>query len=304
MAKADAASTRRSLNALVTGGSGFVGSAVVAELIRRGHHVVATSRMLSTRLPVASNLRWAVWDARREPLPSLDWSTLQVVVHLAVPRKPFLFPEHASSMYEVIVASTFRLLEAARINGVRRVLIASTGDTLGPRDRPASEDDVEYMPGTFYASAKACAEILTRSYQSVIPTAILRLYHPYGPGGDQFLVNRLVRSVAEGREVTIEGVDGITLDPVWIDDLAEGVGLAVESDATGIFHFAGPETLTLRALLGRIGTIVNRAPLVRTRPSSVARHHAGEFEQTRRTLGYRPRTSLGVGLRRLITAAQ
>jgi nucleoside-diphosphate-sugar epimerase len=155
----------------------------------------------------------------------------------------------------------------------------------------------------FYGAAKACAEILLRLYQSILSTAILRFYHPYGPHGDRFLINRLVRIVAEGQEVKMQGKDGIILNPVWIEDLAMGVCLAVESNQTGIFHFAGPETLTFRELVRAIGLIVNREPTIRIEPGDSIQRHAGAFEITRRVLGYSPQVSVWDGLRRLSDSA-
>jgi nucleoside-diphosphate-sugar epimerase len=230
----------------------------------------------------------------------VDWDNLEVVLHLAAPARLFDFPAQARAIYETSVAATFNLLEAARWTGIRRVLMASTGDVLGGTQEPASEDDLLYQPSSFYGAAKACAELLLRSFQPVISTAVLRFYHPYGPGGNRFLINRLVNRVANSEEVTIEGAEGIRLNPVWIEDLALGVCQAVESDQNGIFHFGGPEYLTLRGLLEKIGRLVGREPLVRSLPGPCIERHAGAFELTRQALGYCPKVSVDEGLRRLV----
>jgi UDP-glucose 4-epimerase len=279
---------------LVSGGSGFVGGAVVAELISSGHRVVTTTTNLSSKLPKAPKLSWVMWEGTKEALPHIDWSKINVILHLAVPRNVFAFPDQARPNFELSVAATFRLLETAYDKGVRRVIVATTSEGL------ASEDNVTYMPNSFYGTAKACAELLVRSYQSLLSTAILRFYHPYGPGGDLFLVNRLLSLVAQGQEIAVIGEDGIMLNPVWIDDLALGVRLAVESNETGIFHFAGPQTLTIRQLLEIIGKLVNRKPIIRTATGSCLQRHAAAFERSHRLLGYNPRISIGEGLRRLL----
>jgi UDP-glucose 4-epimerase len=291
------------LNVLVTGGSGFIGTAVVAELVRRGHHVVATTRTRWSELPGARNLSWVTWDALQAPLPTVHWPRVQVILHLAAPARLFDFPAQAAPMYELAVAATFRLLEMARHTGVPRVVVASTGDVLGSNQQPACEDDVLYMPSSFYGAAKACSELLLRAYQPILSTAILRFYHPYGPGGERFLVNRLARAVAAGQEVRIEGEHGITLNPVWIEDLALGVCLAVESDQTGIFHLAGPDTLSLRELVEIVGTLANSKPVIRVVGREGIQRHAGGFDLTRQLLGYSPRVSVRDGLRRLLDSA-
>lgn len=117
---------RRALKVLVIGGSGFVGRAVVSELIKREHQVVATTRTFSDKLPTGQNLSWVTWDALNQSLPPIDWDHLEVILHLAAPRKLFDFPDQALPIYESAIAATFRLLEAARYKGVRRVLIQTS----------------------------------------------------------------------------------------------------------------------------------------------------------------------------------
>ena len=281
---------------LVTGGSGFVGKAVLAELVARGCAPIATCTGPPYKRPRHPGFTWVQWDAMLEPLPAVEWASLSAIVHLAAPRELLDFP----ALYESSIASTFRLLEAARLHRISRFVLASSGDVLGPSVGPAKEDDLLYLPASFYGTAKACAELLSRSYEKLISTAILRFYHPYGPGGERFLVNRLLRMVAEGEEVRIEGEEGILVNPVWIADLARGIALALESRDTGIFHLAGPDTETLRSLLTRIGKIVGRPPLIRVGPGPGAERHAGSFARSARVLGYRPRVSLDEGLHRLL----
>jgi nucleoside-diphosphate-sugar epimerase len=289
-----------SLNVLVTGGSGFIGTTVVAQLLSRGHRVVATTNVVSESLPKRQGLSWVLWDALREPLPHVEWDQFQAILHLAAPERVFDFPAQAVPLYELAIASTFHLLESGYRRGIGRVLIASSGNALGPLRNPATETDALYEPESFYGAAKACSELLARSYQSVISSAVLRFFHPYGPGGQRFLVSRLVKAVCEGREINIEGEDGILLNPIWIEDLAAGVSSAVESDANGIFHFAGPDLLNLRQLVLLIGSLLNKEPRIRVKPPTDFTQHVGTYERSRRILGFEPRVSIREGLRRLI----
>jgi UDP-glucose 4-epimerase len=284
---------------LVTGGSGFVGKAVLAELVARGCAVAATCTRPPYRRPLLPDVTWVQWDALLEPLPCVEWASIGGIVHLAAPRELLDFP----ALYESSIASTFRLLEAARLHRISRFVLASSGDVLGPNISPAQEDDLLYLPASFYGAAKACAELLSRSYEKLLSTAILRFYHPYGPGGERFLINRLVRMVTTGEEVQIEGEEGILVNPVWVEDLARGIALAIESRDTGIFHLAGPDTETLRSLLKRIGKIVGRPPLIRVGPGPGAERHASSFARSARVLGYRPRISLDEGLHRLLKSS-
>jgi UDP-glucose 4-epimerase len=289
---------------LLTGGTGFIGQAVLRELLQRGHQVVATARTFSDNLACDANLEWVLWDGAKQALPIVQWPQFQAILHLAAVTNSAPHPDNAQEVYELSAGATFRFLEAARLKGVARVLVASTGDVLGPAPLGALEHDVLYAPTSFYGATKACAELLVRSYRDALSTAILRFYHPFGPGGDRFLVNRLVRSVAAGRVIKIEGQDGIRLNPVWIDDLAVGVRLAVESDHSGIFHFGGPLTVSLRDLVSTIGKLAGREPVIQSIAAPCVQRHVGSFERTTRALGYRPRVSIEEGLTRMLASQE
>ncbi len=294
----------RELHVLVTGGSGFVGRAVVAALLERGHRVTATTTSPPEQLPAHPRLQWTVWDGMAQPAPPVRWEGIDVIAHLAAPPPPLTFPDRATALYELTVAASFRLLEAARTSGVRRALFASTGDVLREGDCPATEADILYQPPGFYGTVKACGELLFRSYEPVLSTAILRLYHPYGPGGEKFLVQRLMQAVRERKEITIDGPQGILLNPIWSQDLAKGICLAVESEEVGIFHFGGPEYVTLRRLLELMGELVGAEPIIRVGPQRPSGSHAGSYELTRRRLGFHPQVSVRDGLSMLLTLAR
>jgi UDP-glucose 4-epimerase len=283
---------------LVTGGSGFVGQAVLPELLAHGHTIFATA---CSRIPDMRHrsLTWILWNATETSVPEVPWSEVDIVLHLASPRK---HAQDAAQLYRVAVGSTVALLEQSVRHGISRFLVASTGDVLGPLDRPARETDDLYRPDSFYGTVKACAEMLARAFSAELQIAVLRFYHPYGPVGDPFLINRLMAMVAAGSPVTIEGEDGIWLNPVWIEDLAAGVRLAVESDRTGTFHFAGPEIVPLRKVLEVMGEIAGHPASIQVRPGEPSFAHAASFEDTQRALGYRPRVSLRSGLERLAAA--
>ena len=73
----------RLMKILVTGGTGFIGQAVLRELLQRGHQVVATARRFSDNLPVDANLEWVLWDGAKQALPIVQWSQFQAILHLA-----------------------------------------------------------------------------------------------------------------------------------------------------------------------------------------------------------------------------
>ncbi len=289
----------KKLNVLILGGSGFIGNAIIPEVISRGHKVFATycnRQPLNERSP---DLTWIGWDATTEPLPEIDWRRIDTVLHLANYSDLRRFPINAKPMFQIIVDSTFNLLDKAHASGIKRVVIASTGHVL-PDIKIAYEEDATYAPKNFYGTIKSCAELLTTAYSNIMSAAVLRFFYPYGPGGERFLIGRLIKDVREGNEISIEGVDGIIINPVYLSDLARGTALALESMATGFFHLAGPDQITLRSFLELTGKLVGRRPVIKSVSKKAPGGHAGLYSRSKGILGYAPLISIETGLKNVL----
>jgi len=279
---------------LVTGASGFVGSRLVSRLKHHGHTIVATC---TGEAPAHSEgIHWLKWNALTHQLPEIE-ERVDTVIHLAGHRDYHQWPDKAAEIFDVAVGSTVAWLEFARIRGVKSFILASTGDALGNMDRTQREDDGDYRPASFYGAVKACSELISRQYEKFMSIAVARFYHPYGLGGDRFLVNRLLRRVSRSETVFLEGDEGIILNPVWIDDLCEGLSSLVMTEASGTFHLAGPRTLTLRALVELMGKITGIPPKIETRSTGGYSHHDAEFERMTSCCHYRPVIGPEEGLR-------
>jgi len=286
----------KKLNILILGGSGFIGNAVIPELLSRGHKVFATYCNHQPLNEGSPDLTWIAWDATREPLPKIEWREIDTILHLANYSDLRRFPENAKPMFQIIVESTFNLLNKACSVGIKRVVIASTGHVL-PDVRIVYEEDATYAPKNFYGTIKSCAELLATAYSNIISTAVVRFFYPYGPGGERFLIGRLVKDVREGNEILIEGVGGIIINPVYLSDLARGTALALESMATGIFHLAGHEQITLRSFLELVGKLVGRRPVIKSVSIKVPGGHAGLYSRSKEILGYTPLISIEAGIK-------
>lgn len=243
---------------VITGGNGLVGSHLRTHLAN-SCDVHAPGR---DALDLAAPLD-------RAALPA----SAGAVVHLAQSSRFREFPEGVDDMMAVNVARTLDLVRYAVAARATTFVYASTGGVYGTGPHPFRETDPAppAEPLGFYPASKLAAELLLRPFEPLISVVILRFFFVYGAGQARgMLVPRLVDSVRERRPITLDGADGLTINPVHAGDAAAAVAAAVTLTQSAVINVAGPETLTLRAMAEKIGEATGVAPFFQTRsiPSS------------------------------------
>jgi nucleoside-diphosphate-sugar epimerase len=273
---------------------------LIERLVKEGRPVMATTTSAAPEGDNFESVQWINWNALEAEVPTVVWKEVDAVVHLAKPHDAIRGQGARERNFALSVAATHGLLRRAAASGVRRFVFCSTGYVLGAREAPSMETDRRFSPREPYGSCKACGELVNEMFRDELATATLRFFFPYGPGGDEHFVNRVARSVLEGREIRLDGTEGIRLNPVWIEDLVQGIMKAIDSAESGTFHLAGPETVSLRQLADIVGRISGREPLFRHSKGGNPDWHVGDMVLASRHFGYAPRTNVEAGLRRLI----
>lgn len=248
---------------LVTGATGFVGSAVARALLAKGRTVRVLVRRNSDRTNLA-NLKVEQREGSLEDAASLAAALAGcgVLYHVAADYRLWV-PRH-DVMYRTNVDGTRNLMGAALQQGVERVVHTSTVATLGlhedgtPADEttPSSLDD---MIGS-YKRSKFLAEEIVRSMVSEqgLPAVIVNPSTPIGPGDIKPTpTGRIVVEAASGRMPAFVDTG---LNIAHVDDVAAGHLLAEERGKIGEGYILGGENLSLRELLRRIALLVGRRP--------------------------------------------
>lgn len=280
---------------LVTGAGGFLGRHLVAQL-GPGHEVVALARR-----PPEPELdrvaRWVTCDLRE-----LDVSVLpdhvDAVVHLAQSSRYREFPAGAEDMFAVNVASTFALLEYARVVSASAFVLASTGGVYGRSMTPVRENDVP-RPTSFYFRSKLAAEALVEGYAERFRTLAFRFFFIYGPGQRRMLIPTLAAQVAAREEILIHGDPGLRINPIYVDDAARVFEPALTSRAAGTFNVAGDEQVTITELVGMVGEAVGKRPRIRHEAAQVEGDLVADISRVRDELGVGTQVRLADGLRSL-----
>jgi len=279
---------------LLTGATGFIGRNALA-VLAPNHEVFALVRALPETSPKRVN--WIEQDLAR-PLEGLP-EEIDAVIHLAQSRRYREFPEGSPDLFAVNVESTFRLLEYAREAGARSFVQASTGGVYGGGNGPLDEDARLRVLG-FYPASKLSAEALVRGYETAFTTILLRFFFVYGPGQTGMLISTLIEKVRSGEELTVQGDDGLRINPIHFEDAIAVFEPVLGLERSDVFNVSGEEVVSIRQLIGVIEDVVGRQAVVRTADETPPEDLIGANKKMKDVLGVTPRISLAEGIRSML----
>ena len=293
---------------LVTGGAGFLGSALANRLAAAGHGVHVLDD-LSSGSVVALDPGIGVTRGDVDNVPLL-WSLLQeidCVYHLAarvsVPQS-VLYPREYT---RVNVGGTVSLMEAMRDTGVGRVVFTSSGAVYGRQPRqPVREDDIP-RPDSPYAVSKWAAEQYIRTIGDLwgLETVALRIFNAYGPGqslpvSHAPVVPRFLSAALSGGSLVVYGGGQQTRDYVFVDDVVDA--LVAAAIASGIsrtaINIGSGQEVSVNDLLACVEHVTGRRVNVihNTQKDGGVPRLAADITQAQALLGFSPRVTLAEGV--------
>jgi CDP-glucose 4,6-dehydratase len=217
---------------LVTGGTGLLGQALIAQLVRRGAHVVGLSRrpaaLVEQTTPAHSQMRWAqVSLTELEPLQQIiQTSRIDTIFHLAGQSIVGAATRTPHATFESNLRGTWNILEAARTSRdtVSRVVIASSAACYDPAATIPYREETPLQSTRPYDTSKQCAELLAQSYAATydLPLAVTRCAHLYGPGDLNFdrLIPSTIRAALDRQQPHLRGDGSPTHDFLYVHDAA------------------------------------------------------------------------------------
>jgi len=249
------------MRALVTGATGFVGSAVTHALIADGWHVRTLVRPGSDGRNLEGPLEVVPGDLRDVHAVEAAVDNCDALFHVAADYR--LWAPDSRELYRTNVEGTKNVLTAAWNAGVQRMVYTSSVATLGLREdgKPANEETPSTLDGMVghYKRSKFMAEQWVReSAAAGMPVVIVNPSTPIGPRDRKPTpTGRVVLDAAAGR--TPAYVD-TGLNIVHVDDVARGHLLAFERGRVGERYVLGGTDMSLRDVLVEIASIVGRRP--------------------------------------------
>lgn len=237
-------------SALVTGAAGLLGSATVNMLADAGVHVHALVRTADQAF--RTDVEFHEFDLSQPLDRSRLPSTVDAIFHLSQAREFRDFPNSAAPVFGINVASTAALLDYATRAAVSTFVYASSGGVYRAQSGVALTEDAPLVPPEdlgFYLATKLSSEAIVGSYSTLFTTASLRYFFIYGPGQSRtMLIPRLYDRVLSGEPISLQGSDGMRINPVHVSDAAAATIAAAALTSSGTVNVAGPGVLSLREI--------------------------------------------------------
>jgi len=296
---------------LVTGGAGFLGSALANALVVSGHEVLVLDD-LSAGDPARLDPHVLFHRGNIANRPKL-WTLLQgveCVYHLAarvLVAESVLYPRDYN---EVNVGGTVALLEALRDVGVPRFILTSSGAIYGDQAEQPVSETTPPNPQSPYAVSKLSAEYYVHTVGALwgMTTVALRIFNAYGPGQPLLpshspVVPRFMHQASGGGSLVIFGNGEQTRDFVYVDDVVRALiaTLTAEGVKRQTINIGSGVATSINALAEHILTLTHSGGNIlysHAESGGVSRLQA-DVSLARQVLGYVPQISLEEGLRRM-----
>lgn len=274
---------------LVTGGTGFIGSALVKALVGRGYAVRVLDNDFRGRCgrlaDVAGAIEMVEADIRDEAAVLRATEGMETVYHLAFVNGTRFFYEMPDLVLDVGVRGALSTLAAAKATGVARYILASSSEVYQtPEHVPTDETERLLIPDPknprySYAGGKLISELLTLNALRGTDTAgiIFRPHNVYGPDmGFEHVIPELVRKICQATdglrrdtaEIAIQGTGEETRAFCFVDTAVDQIILCGEGGTPGeIYHVGRTEEISIRGLIEALGAVMGVAVTVRPGPA-------------------------------------
>jgi dTDP-glucose 4,6-dehydratase len=297
--------------AVVTGGTGFLGSHLCERLLEQGYEVIALDNF-STGTP-ANVAHLAGHDGFRLVRADVtDYihvvGDVDLVLHFASPASPIDYLQMPIETLKVGSIGTLHALGLAKEKRAR-FLLASTSEVYGdPMVHPQPESYWGHVnpvgPRGVYDEAKRFAEAITMSYRRTVGenTGIVRIFNTFGPRmrpDDGRAIPTFIRQALRGEPMTVTGDGSQTRSICYVDDLIEGILRVLHSELPGPVNLGNPVEMsvrsiaeTIRDLAGSSSEIVNIE-----RPEDDPMVRQPDITYATAELGWEPKVDVIEGLR-------
>lgn len=299
-----------SIQSIVTGGAGFIGSHLVEHLLAEGQQVIVLDSFTTGRPENLAHLRGNPHlsihrldisnAAEIKPLfEGVDW-----VFHLAGLADIVPSIQHPLAYHQANVTGTISVLEAARSAGVKRFIYAASSSCYGIPEQCPTPETAPLRPMYPYALAKYLGELYLlhwyKTYQ--MPVVSLRLFNVYGPrsrttGAYGAVFGVFLAQKLAGKPFTVVGDGSQTRDFTFVTDVAAAFVQAAKSNIEGeVFNVGSGNTYSVNHLVNLLGGEVVYIPKRPGEPDCTF----ADITKISQLLGWQPKVSFEEGVQTMV----
>ncbi len=294
-------------NVLVTGGAGFIGSHLVERLLKDGHSVIVLDNFSSGQRQnlnhLGTNSNLAIVEADISDLGAIQkhFKNIEWVFHLAALADIIPSIEKPNDYFRSNVAGTFGVLEASRLNQVKRFVYAASSSCYGIPDVYPTSEEAEIRPQYPYALTKFLGEEMVLHWNQVygLPCVSLRFFNVYGPrartsGTYGAVFGTFLAQKLAGKPFTVVGDGNQTRDFTFVTDIVDAMIKAAESNIENeIFNVGSGNTYKVNYLVELLGGNVVYIPKRPGEPDSTF----SDTSKIQRKLNWKPKVSFEQGVK-------
>jgi dTDP-glucose 4,6-dehydratase len=297
--------------ALVTGGSGFLGSHLCDALLAEGYSVIALDNLLTGKQSNLEHLRHEAGFEFRQvdiTLP-FDCGPVDYVFHFACPASPVDYTVHGIETLKVGSLGTFHALEVAQKYGAM-YLVSSTSECYGdPLEHPQKESywgNVNPIgPRSVYDEAKRFTEAVSMAYHRYykVDTRIARIFNTYGPRmqlNDGRVIPNFMKQALRGEDLTVYGDGSQTRSFCYVSDEIDGLLRLAKSSEHLPVNIGNPTEFTILECAQQVLAVTGSKSKIRHEalPPDDPKQRRPDISKARSLLGWEPGVDLESGLRR------
>lgn len=294
---------------LITGGAGFIGSNLTKRLVNDGNEVVVLDNLLRGNKidkDTFQKIEFVHGDVRNEKVVIETSKGCDVIFHFAAVLGVDVVADNPVETMDVEVIGTRNVVNAATINGVKKILYASTSGIYGHSAIEAAlTEEVLVDPRTSYAMAKRYNEIYLASHfeEKGLNSICLRFFNVYGHNQDnRMVIPRFFEQATANEPITVFGTGKQTRDFTYIDDTVEACVRLMEAKGSHIVNIANEYEWNIKDLADLIIEVTGSSSEIKYVDAPKKRYdyeverRVGSSEKLSKLVNFKPKTDLKTGV--------